>query len=257
MGKIILLVDNSNIFIAGKETYGINARFSYEKFETICTESDIIVEKHLAGSTPPSNDAFWDKMERKGYRVHTYERVSAGYGHKKEKAVDMVLGVLGAAAIQKIKPDRVVLLTGDRDFIPIAKLRDEMKKEQGYSFVLDVWAFTEALSSELERVCNRVFKIEDYKEELVYFQYENGITESFAEKEARIALEKKQREEYSYAEKKKKSEEEKLAQEERKQFWIGVAKITPWAIGVGTIITLGKNNKLGKMIVRTIKNRIR
>lgn len=218
MGKILLLVDNSNIFIAGKERFGINARFSYKKFEKVCTGNDIIVEKHLAGSTPPPNDAFWDRMKQEGYKVHTYERVFAGNGHKKEKAVDMVLGVLGGAAIEKIKPDRVVLLTGDRDFIPIAKLRDEMKKEHGHFFVLDVWAFAEALSSELERVCDRVFKIEDYKEELVYFQYEDGSTESFDEREARIASEKEQYE-------KNKREEKKHAQEKRKRFWANAKKV--------------------------------
>jgi uncharacterized LabA/DUF88 family protein len=244
MEKIILLIDNSNIFIAGKEKFGKNARFSYEKFEKKCAKNGNIVEKYLAGSTPPSNDTFWDKMKDKGYRVHTYERVYAGYGHTKEKAVDMVLGVLGGAAIQKIKPDRVVLLTGDRDFIPIAKLRDEMKEEQSYSFVLDVWAFTEALSSELERVCDQVFKIDEYKEELIYFQYEDGTTESFINKEKREAIDKQKREEYFIALEKKGIEEERLAKEERKQFWTR----TKWVIGGGAVIILGK--KIFKNIMR-------
>lgn len=215
MEKILLLIDNSNIFIAGKAMFGANARFSYANFEKVCRNSGVIVEKHLAGSTPPANDAFWEKMKRDGYKVHTYARVPAGYGHTKEKGVDMVLGINGTHAIGKIQPDRVVLLTGDRDFVPIADLRDGIKNEQGTSFVLDVWAFSDALSSELERVCDNVFKIEDFKEDVIYFQYENGGIESFLEREKRMAKEARQAEEERIAQIEKRREAERIAQDKK------------------------------------------
>lgn len=190
MGTVVLLIDNSNIFISGKDKYDDwSARFSYSEFEKICAGDDTIVEKHIAGSTPPSNDRFWTRMERKGYKVHTYKRVSAGYGHTKEKGVDMILGMQGTRAIEKCKPDRVVLLTGDGDFVPIANLRDEIGAENGDSFILDVWAFSDALSPELKRVSDHVFHIEDFEEKLIYFQSREDCVESFNEHYARIEKE--------------------------------------------------------------------
>lgn len=186
MGKILILVDNSNVFISGKEVYDDETvRFSYSAFERICAGEDDIIEKHLAGSVPPSSDAFWRKMENAGYHVHTYERQSAGYGRTKEKGVDMILGLRGVLAIYRLKPDRVVLLSGDCDFMPLAKLRDDMK-EEGSTFTLDVWSFEDSLSSELSKVADRTFYIDDYEDKLIYFQSADGHTESFTEHADRI-----------------------------------------------------------------------
>ena len=217
MGKVLLLVDNSNIFIAVMKLYGERSRFSYKNFENLCAGSDVIIEKHLVGSTPPSNDGFWAKMRYDGYKVHTYERVSAGYGHTKEKGVDTSLALNGAVAIERHKPDRVVLMSGDRDFVSIAGLRDQNKEEQGHSFVLDVWAFSDSLSPELERVCDNVFKMEDYKEETIFYQYEDGTTESFVVKEEREAFEKKQRAERIAFEAKQRAESLAIEKENKKR----------------------------------------
>ena len=220
MGTVVLLIDNSNIFVSGKEKYGdASARFSYSEFEKICAQNDAIVEKHIAGSTPPSNDKFWTRMEENGYKVHTYERVPAGYGHKKEKGVDMILGMQGTRAIERLKPSRVVLLTGDGDFVPIAKLRDDIRTENGDSFILDVWAFSNSMSPELERVSDHVFKIDDFQEKLIYFQSQDNRVESFNEHYTRIAEEK------AAAEKKSMSWFEKVA-------WGGVAAVAVLGIGI-------------------------
>lgn len=210
MGKILILVDNSNVFISGKEVYDDETvRFSYSAFERICTGEDDIIEKHLAGSVPPSSDAFWRKMENAGYHVHTYERQSAGYGRTKEKGVDMILGLRGVLAIYRLKPDRVVLLSGDCDFMPLAKLRDDMK-EEGSTFTLDVWSFEDSLSSELSKVADRTFYIDDYEDKLIYFQSADGHTESFTEHADRIEKEKAEAEARMRAEKEKR---ERIARE--------------------------------------------
>lgn len=210
MGKILILVDNSNVFISGKEVYDDETvRFSYSAFERICAGEDDIIEKHLAGSVPPSSDAFWRKMENAGYHVHTYERQSAGYGRTKEKGVDMILGLRGVLAIYRLKPDRVVLLSGDCDFMPLAKLRDDMK-EEGSTFTLDVWSFEDSLSSELSKVADRTFYIDDYEDKLIYFQSADGHTESFTEHADRIEKEKAEAEARMRAEKEKR---ERIARE--------------------------------------------
>ena len=47
MGNVLLLIDNSNIYVGGKKKYDVNARFSYSKLESACAGNDVIVEKHL------------------------------------------------------------------------------------------------------------------------------------------------------------------------------------------------------------------
>lgn len=210
MGKVVLLIDNSNIFISGKERYGdAGARFSYPAFEKMCAEEDEIVEKHIAGSTPPSDDAFGGRMRTMGYEVHTYERVSAGYGRTKEKGVDTVLVMQGAGAIDRIKPDRVVLLTGDRDFMPIADLKYELEYKGQHTFVLDIWVFSNAMSPELQMASGRAFLIDEHQEDLVSFQNEDGTTGTFLQHTEDLDAEK--------AEAKRKAAERAAAREEEKR----------------------------------------
>lgn len=251
MGKVVLLIDNSNIFISGKEKYDDpSVRFSYSEFEKICAGDDVIVEKHIAGSTPPSNDSFWNRMEQNGYKVHTYERVAAGYGHAREKGVDMVLGLQGTRAIEKLKPDRVVLLTGDGDFIPMARLRDDIRAEKGDSFILDIWAFSDSMSPKLARVSDHVFRIEDFQEKLIYFQSQDGRIESFQEHYDRIAEEKeaarREAAERETAEREaveresalgveQKESEEQAAEKKKPMSWVEKAL---WGVG-GTVLLLG------------------
>lgn len=191
MGRVVLLVDNSNIFIAGKETYqDSSARFSYPEFEKLCAEGDEIVEKFLAVSSPPQNDEFCSFMKKNGYQILAYKRQSDGCGHTREKGVDTGLSIAGVEAIGKQDPDRVVLLTGDADFAPLADLRDRKKKENGRSFQLEVWSFACSLSSSLAHVADKVCRIDDYAAQLVYFQNADGLIQPFrehAEEEKRAA----------------------------------------------------------------------
>lgn len=235
MGTVLLLIDNSNIFISGKEKYGdSSARFSYTKFEKIiCAENDTIVGKIIAGSTPPRNDRFWTQMKELGYEVCTYERVPAGYGHSKEKGVDTVLVTKGARAIEKLKPSRVVLLTGDADFIPIAGIRDDIKAEGGDSFILEVWAFSNSMSPKLKEVSDSAPKIDDYQETLVYFQGQDGRIEGFNEHYARIEEEK------AAAERKIRFEEEQKEEEKKPMKWYEKAGLVACGVLVVGLAVFG------------------
>lgn len=220
MGKLLILIDNSNIFVSGKNLWDKNLRFSYDKFEKICAGDDTIVEKHIAGSAINTNNAFWERMKQKGYKVHTYECTRVGEGRRKEKSVDMALGIQGAMAIERIRPDRVVLLTGDQDFVPIAQL----KNSNDYPFILDVWAFSDALSFELERASDNAYRIDDYKSRLLYFQYEDKTTESFNRRNERKAAEEKaSREELRIAQEKAEKEEKAASNKFWKRARAGIA----------------------------------
>lgn len=240
MGTVLLLIDNSNIFISGKEKYGDpSARFSYSNFEKICAGNDTIVKKIIAGSTPPSNDRFWTQMEEKDYVLCKRKRVSAGAGHTKEKGVDLELALEGMIAIGELKPSRVVLLTGDADFIPIADIRDKIRAKEGDSFTLDVWAFSNSMSPELAKVSDRDFKIDDYQESLVYFQGEDGRTEGFKEHYARIEEEKAAEREERLKAEQKKVEEEKAEEEKKPIEWYKKVGLAVAAVVGGAVVLVG------------------
>lgn len=179
MGTAILLVDDSNIFISLKNACGNSAvRFNFRAFEAICAKEDDIVEKHIAGSTPPISNTFWSHMENMGYVVHTFKRKVFSDGHSHEKCVDVILATECVHAIDRLKPDRVILLTGDGDFTNIASIRNRMQLEQGKAFTLDVWAFRHSLSSELKRVADNTFLIDDFQEKLVYLPKQDRVQKS-------------------------------------------------------------------------------
>jgi uncharacterized LabA/DUF88 family protein len=189
MEKILIICDNSNIFIGAQKTFGADARFMYDDFEKLCAGNGTVIEKHIVGSNSTS-DSFWNGCKANGWKVHTYQRVR---GH--EKAVDTAIAMNSVMAIQKHKPDRVVLMTGDYDFAPLAEIREDMRKEQGHSFIWDLWSFSEALGYELAELCDHVYVLDEYENELIKYRKPDGFLESSLEHKERLVKEKRMAEE--------------------------------------------------------------
>jgi len=167
MRKILLAVDNSNIYVPTKEIFGHDARFSYANFEKKTYSLDTFVVKLLTGSTPPSNDAFWSRMEQNGYEVVTYEQkqvFSEGRLRKKEKSADTDLCVRATEAIIDHKPDVLVLCSGDLDMLPLVKMAKK------YSCVVHLWTFRKSSASDLEKECDKVFYIDDDENEDLFLR---------------------------------------------------------------------------------------
>ena len=185
MRKILLAVDNSNIIVPTFKSFGIEARFGYTNFEKKFHANDVFVEKLMTGSTPPSTDAFWEKMRGEGYNVITYERKKISNGRTTEKVVDTDIVARTTEAIINLKPDILVLLGGDKDMIPLAQMGKK------YLCSISMWSYRSSSSGDLEKLCNAVYYIDDYVEDLIFFQNEQGRTESFSEYKDRKAFEKK------------------------------------------------------------------
>jgi hypothetical protein len=227
--EVIIFVDNSNIFIGGKNKHGKEARFSYEKFvKTVCG-SDRLTKKWIFGSTPPSRDSFWDYMKNHGWEVTAFDR-PFGRG---EKQVDTSIVAEGVDLIARsITSGRLVFLSGDKDFLPL------INKAKQYKWSVELWAYEQDISQELSVVCDSVNYLDEHTE-FLYFSNDDGSTETYDERQMRIAVEREEREKL-WAEQRKRSEQASINNSD---------EIPWWKYALGGVGALG----IGALVVKIIR----
>lgn len=90
-------------------------------YAAICPDVAQIGRSSLFGSRPPSNDSLWELARQQGFEVFTFDHNFAN----KEKEVDVAIATqLMADSYEHMRSerhDRVVLLSGDRDYVPTIK----------------------------------------------------------------------------------------------------------------------------------------
>ncbi len=88
-------------------------------YEAVCPDDLSIGRSSLFGSRPPADDSLWAVARARGFEVTVFDRNA----FNKEKGVDMEMGAqIIDDSYQWMKPerdDRVVLVSGDQDFLPI------------------------------------------------------------------------------------------------------------------------------------------
>lgn len=138
---LFVYVDNSNVWIEGMRVSAvrkglaadINAAmndhvtdhsWSYDfgrLYEAVCPSTAQIGRSSLFGSRPPENDSLWDMARRQGFEVFVFDRNFAN----KEKEVDVAIATQiiedSYEFMQPSRGDRVVLVSGDRDYLPTVK----------------------------------------------------------------------------------------------------------------------------------------
>lgn len=87
-------------------------------YKAVCPDVAQIGRSSLFGSRPPANDSLWEIARRQGFEVEVFDR-SAG---NKEKQVDSAIVTQVMADSYEYmnteRGDRVVLVSGDRDYLP-------------------------------------------------------------------------------------------------------------------------------------------
>lgn len=153
--KVVIVVDNSNIFIEGKKFSARQKESANSRF-IACGPQDpswridfgallhevasgrTVVAAILVGSRPPQNDSVWDMAKNAGFTVTVHDRGSAG----SEKAVDTELVAQGTEIICTASETMdLVILSGDRDFLPLVT----MAQKRGWS--VEMWAFKNSFNS--------------------------------------------------------------------------------------------------------------
>lgn len=138
---LFVYVDNSNVWIEGMRVSAVRAgmapdlyaamndhitdhNWSYDfgkLYGAVCPDDAQIGRSSLFGSRPPQNDHLWDMARNGGFEVFVFDR---NYSNK-EKEVDVAIATqMMEDSFLYMKPernDRVVLLSGDRDYVPTLK----------------------------------------------------------------------------------------------------------------------------------------
>jgi hypothetical protein len=168
-------VDNSNLFIEGQRAAAVQAgmaldiydaidrrvfdftwRLDYGKLhELICGEKKQIGGAKLWGSPPPT-DSFWRMVEKKGFKVKTYER-----SHGKEKKVDVAIAYEIAKDAPHIEKgiSEITLVAGDKDFVPVI----EDLVADGYNVCVAFW---DHAAAEMKRKATSFFSLNQYLDHL-------------------------------------------------------------------------------------------
>ena len=138
---LFVYVDNSNVWIEGMRVSAvrkglatspqeamnrriIDQAWSYDfgrLYQAICPDTAQIGRSSLFGSRPPANDSLWDLARNEGFEVFVFDRNYAN----KEKEVDVAIATQviedSYEHMRTERQDRVVLLAGDRDYVPVIK----------------------------------------------------------------------------------------------------------------------------------------
>lgn len=83
------------------------------------------------------NEALKRQLEKEGFEVHFSYNELLYKGGMKEQGVDLSMGVHIINAALKHRCDKIILVSGDADFVPVVRKLKELKKE------VEVWSFTE------------------------------------------------------------------------------------------------------------------
>lgn len=141
---LYVYVDNSNVWIEGMRFSAVrkgmaeNIRraldlkvtdqgWTYDfgrLYEIVCPDTEMIGRSSIFGSRPPENDSLWDLARERGFEVFVFDRNYAN----KEKEVDVAISTQilddSYEHMNASNGDRVVLVSGDRDYLPVVESLD-------------------------------------------------------------------------------------------------------------------------------------
>ena len=149
-----LYVDNSNVWIEGMhvaavaageapniwfaQQYGVTVPYRLDfgrLYNFAAGETKDVRRAVLYGSRPPPNDSLWRAAESRGFEVVVYDRSIANKEKKVDTKIATDITADSYASIQ-LGEDEMVLVAGDRDYVPVA----ESVTERGIPFHVVFWS---------------------------------------------------------------------------------------------------------------------
>lgn len=116
--KLVFFLDYANINRAAEDK---RFNLDYSHLLQYISESRFLIDAHCYVPIDPRNEHRLDKeieyLWRCGYVVNTKRGVVAGQSYKCDFDIEIAIDVLNT--IYQIKPDIIVIATGDVDFIPL------------------------------------------------------------------------------------------------------------------------------------------
>ena len=147
--KVVIVVDNSNVFIQGqtlsaaakglvrlpgdtRDPQDPSWRVDFGQLLSNVGNGRLVSHAILVGSRPPQNDSVWQAAKQSGFQVTVHEPGP----DNKEKAVDTELVAQGTEIVcTEPGPQTLAILSGDRDFIPLVRIA------QKKGWPVEMWAF--------------------------------------------------------------------------------------------------------------------
>jgi len=152
MGKF-LFVDNSNVWIEGMKVSAVYKGFVPDVFAAgdlrlsdstwridfgklyHALNGNTLKKAFLYGSVPPLNDSLWDRAERAGFEVKTFER--SRYNNREKKVDTQIAADMFEVAVDEAVAgeDEILLIAGDADYVP----QIEKIKKRGIRVIVAFW----------------------------------------------------------------------------------------------------------------------
>lgn len=171
-------VDNSNVWIEGMHVSAVKKGYARSVFDAqinkICDYSwkfdfgrmlqfaggdkTDIKKAVLFGSKPPENDSLWTAARLNGFQVVAYDR---NYNNREKKIDTDIVATMMEDSYEylKIGTDDMVLVAGDRDYVPAL----EKLMRRGIKVYVCFWSHA---ADELKRQCTKFFALDPHLEYL-------------------------------------------------------------------------------------------
>ena len=181
MRKCVVLVDNSNLFIGGRqlsaERKGMQRkgdlppidpdwRMDYDHLLARLADDRPVHTALMVGSQREHQEGPWNAARHSGWEVVVHERSDNG-----EKCVDTELVARGAEIIGMAdQPMVLVIGSGDRDFVPLVDVAHRHEWE------VEMCAFSNSFDSEgeLAKTVDRVRPLDDFLGEIGFRHSHHG-----------------------------------------------------------------------------------
>ncbi len=176
--RVLILADSDNTFLAAQS---FNRKIDWQKIRDYLADSEEgreLIEMVIYVGLPPAKERF--EEQRKTKEKFTYWATSNGFlvvqqqgkakGDGYEADIDIVMAMDAIELALEIRPDIVVLVTGDSDFAYLAK------KLRRRGMRVEVASVEQSLGNELKNAANSVIDLIPIFDE---FPQRNGNQEHF------------------------------------------------------------------------------
>ncbi len=163
--KVVFFLDYANINRAAREN---GYRLDYHDLLQYVGEKRFLIDAHCYVPINPRNehrlDGEIEELWRSGYMVNTKKGAIAGETYKCNFDVEIAIDML--KVMYQVKPDIIVLATGDSDFVPLIQ---EVRKS---GVRVEVAAFEETAGTDIILKCSGFINLAVYYEG--YLAAQNG-----------------------------------------------------------------------------------
>ncbi len=162
--KVVFFLDYANINRATREK---RYRLNYHDLLQYVGENRFLIDAHCYVPINPRNEHRLDReieeLWRSGYIVNTKRGTIAGGTYKCNFDVEITMDILKVA--YQVKPDIIVLATGDSDFVSL--IQDVRKS----GIRVEVAAFVETAGTDIMNKCSGFIDLAVYYEDYLAAQY--------------------------------------------------------------------------------------